>query len=101
MHLEWQQLHEIVQATEHPFRKHLCRNQLQGPDGQVKKASAAAAKTISILAVKVQTTDLRKDFFGTFETALGMLYSKVPPLQEGEGHTGASPVDSMVRGREG
>lgn len=63
LRLKWEQLHEIVKATGHTFRKQLCfLNGPQGPDGQVKKVAAAAAKAISILAIKVQTADLGKDF---------------------------------------
>lgn len=63
----------------------------------MKQASAVAAKTVSILATKVQTIDLRKAFFGTFDTAFGTLYSEGPPMPG----RGASPVDSVIRGREG
>lgn len=100
--LRWEQPHETVQVRWHPFRKQICRKAPRGPGGrQAAQASAAAAKAISILAVKAQTTDPGKDFLALVKLQLEYrIQPGEPPLQEREGHTGASPADLLIRGRE-
>lgn len=66
----------------------------------MEQATAAAAKAIGILAVKVQTTDPGKDFL-VFVKPLGALYPVWGvPITRKRGHTGASPADSLIRERK-